>query len=322
MKKYFLFMIIFLCICGCAREEKRIDKEKSLYIIKDCQGSEISFTENPIRVLPISKGLIEITLDLIDPQRIVAVSEESLSDESFVKNKAVKVRRVTSRYPSIETILELQPDLVIVPETMDLAKIKTLREMGIKVVVTIAPKNIIEIKERIIFVAQVLNAEKKGIVILNKMEEKLSAIEEMKRKLTVKNQRKKSLIAFSSNGAFGRAGGLFDNLCQTAGVINGAANSGLQKLDHLSKEQIIRVNPDYFLLPEYAKGSNKAKFIDEVINDPAYQNLKAIKKQQKIILEEKYFKYNVSQYAADAAYLLAASVYHPYLQSVEILNYD
>lgn len=119
------------------------------------------------------------------------------------------------------------------------------------------------------------------------------------------------MIAFSTEGAFGREGGLLDNLCVTAGIINGAAVIGLTKLNHLSKEQVIKVDPDYFLLPKSNDRENQ-KFIDEILHDPAYSNVKAIINNNIIYLEEKYYRYNTSQYTAEAAYLLVKGVYGEY----------
>lgn len=319
MKKIALLMAILLCITGCSEEEK-ISYNKNLYTVQDRYGTTVTFSVKPVRVLPISKGITEITLDMIDTERIVAVSDEATRKTSFVRDKAEKVGIITSRYPSIETILQLKPDLVLVPETVDAAKIKTLREMGVKVVVTSAPGNMKEIKNRISFIADVLDAKEEGAVMIKKMEAKLDAIAEMKRKVNQEGGQK-SLIAFSRNGAFGREGGLFDDLCRTAGIINGAAGSGLRKLDYLSKEQVINIDPDYFLLPKCESGSSEEKFVEEILTDPAYQSLKAVRLGQTIILEEEYYKYNVSQYAADAAYTLAAAVYRPYLREVEISEY-
>lgn len=286
-----------------------------LYTVRDYQGTEISFSQKPVKILPISQCMTDIVVDMVEPERIIAVSHEAVNESSFVKFKARKVKNILDRWPSTETIIQLRPDLVLMPENSDVTKIMTLRDAGIKVVVAGSPRNVEEARSRVAFVAEVLREPEAGKRMLDKMDAKLAAVQEVKKKT---GSRKKILLAFSTEGAFGRSGGIFDNLCKTAGVLNGAADAGLKKFDHLSKEQIINIDPDILLLPCNAGND---KFAQEILRDPAYMGLKAIKNNSYIMLDEKVYKYNVSQYAADAAYLLAKAAYRDEITKVELFDY-
>lgn len=308
MLRIVLAVVMLFMLSGCSKSEMDNSKETYEYVVTDFKGYQVGFKSKPQRILPLQQGVTEVVLSMVSPDRVIAVSEEAASDASFVKQEAKQVKNITARYPSVEVISQLQPDLVLAPETYDITKVETLKQMGLRVVITSAPKDISSVKERIIFIGKVLNEQEKADEIVAYMTEKLSAVDRVKK---IVGDKKKTLIAFSTEGAFGREGGLLDNLCVTAGIINGAAVSGLTKLNHLSKEQVIKVNPDYFLLPKSNDRENQ-KFIDEILHDPAYSNVKAIRNNNIIYLEEKYYRYNTSQYTAEAAYLLAKGVYGDY----------
>lgn len=315
--------IFFGCLlCGCggrvpySKKNDKIQPDKQvLYSVKDCSGYTTEFYEIPKRILPISNGMTAVLVDLVEPERILAISEDNLAKGSLIKSKAEKVRDKFSGWASTEMIIKLKPDLVIMPETSDVTKVQTLRDLGIRVVITIAPRNMEQIQERILFVAQAVYAENAGKRVIEKMNKKLNAIQDMKE--MVKNNRK-TILAFSSQGAYGRKGGLFDNLCDVAGIVNGAAEAGLKKMDHLSQEQIIQINPDYLLLPRM---NGDDTFAIETLKNPVYQGIVAVQKKQYLILEEESYRYNVSQYAADIAYLIADAAYHPYLRRVPVFDY-
>jgi len=317
----FLWFVIILAMLlgGCGNKNSEEDTKVYLYSIKDQTNTIVNFEKLPNRILPISQEITEIVIDMVEPERILAISSDALSEKSFVREKAKKIKTVYPNYASTEKIIQLKPDLVILQETQDVTKIKTLRDMGIKVAVVSSPRDMESIKQRIISIAEIVHREENGGEIVAKMDRKLAAINALIKNMRIENRR--TVLAFSSNGAFGRAEGMFDNLCKTAGITNAAANAGLRRLDHLSKEQVIELNPDYILLPKFEDKEKMPKMAKEVIEDPAYNTLKAIKLKHIILLDEKYYRYNVSQYAADAAYILTNAVYDNKLENIELFNY-
>lgn len=321
MRKFimYLFCLVFmlsLSACKTEQEKSATNTNSAGYKVVDATGETVAFDKPPTKILPITRSLAETVIDLVGPERVLAINDESVADNSFIKEKARKVKNITGKSPSVETIMGYKPDLVVMPNNSDVTKIKVLRSAGLKVLVTTTPYNLPDMKKRVAFVAEALHAEEQGKVLLAKIDEKLAALHKCRE--TVKDK-PRVLLAFSKDGAFGRAGGLLDNFCKESGIKNGAADRGLKRLGHLSKEQVIEVNPDIVLLPKSLSGDNK--IAEEIANDPAYQNLKAFKNKNFIYLDERLYNYNISQYAFDAAYLLARGVYPEYLPKVDIWNY-
>lgn len=90
----------------------------------------------------------------------------------------------------------------------------------------------------------------------------------------------------------------------------GLAAAGLVKDDVLSKENIIKINPDIFLMPTwtYQGKVDIDKFRSEVIDDPALQTVKAIRNKQLLNVPDQYL-YCSSHYIADEVRAIAAAVY-------------
>ena len=85
---------------------------------------------------------------------------------------------------------------------------------------------------------------------------------------------------------------------------------GKSYLDMISKEQVVQVNPDMFLLPtwNYDKHSDPEKFARELMEDPAYRNVKAVKNKKMVYVSDRY-RYVASHHIVDAVENIAYAVY-------------
>lgn len=181
MLRIVLAVVMLFMLSGCSKSEMDNSKETYEYVVTDFKGYQVGFKSKPQRILPLQQGVTEVVLSMVSPDRVIAVSEEAASDASFVKEEAKHVKNITARYPSVEVISQLQPDLVLAPETYDITKVETLKQMGLRVVITSAPKDISSVKERIIFIGKVINEQEKADEIVAYMTEKLSAVDRVKK---------------------------------------------------------------------------------------------------------------------------------------------
>ena len=95
---------------------------------------------------------------------------------------------------------------------------------------------------------------------------------------------------------YGGSGCAYDAACKEANVVNGIAAAGLKNGQYLTKEMLIKINPDIMLMPVYsAQGTYDTKgFIDSYLKDPSLQGVSAIKNKQ-LIYPREQFIYNCSQ---------------------------
>ena len=322
MKRLFgviMLAVLVLVTAACGKDMEMQDKQ-AMYTVKDATGAEVSFSEKPRRIIPLGTGVPEIVTDITGPERILALPEYFCDEQvSFIAEKAQKVAIKTERIVPVEQIMKLQPDLVITPFNYDRTKIETMRSMGLKVFVVKAPHNMQEIEQCVLDVSNAAGESEKGKMIVRNMEKTFSLIR--KTNALIPLQERKKILAVSVEGAFGVKGGLFDDLCHYACVENAAGNIELPGGARIGKEGIVKLQPDVILLPTATRmvsDSKRKAAIDEILHDLSYMTLKAVKNKQIIALPDKYYRYCVSHYAAEAAYVLASSVYPEYYKQVKM----
>lgn len=254
------------------------------------------------RILAISPALQEIVMALAQPEQIVAVSPSSKNSPiPEIAQAAQKVKREVSEHPSTEEIVSLQPDIVLIPVVFSRDQADILTDMKLNVVPLGIPNGYEELKARILLIAETLGLPGKGRELTGKMDQKLALIQEKNKGI----QKPKLVIAYSINGAFGRKNGSFDNICKKAGAINGGGVVNLKQGEHLSKEQVVQLDPDVILC---ALSLQDSKIHQDILHDPAFQNIKAVKNRQVFLIEDRHLS-SVTQSFVDAVEAVSQLVY-------------
>ena len=229
--------------------------------------------------------------------------EISFLGEDDVKRVGRKVEN------NSEAIFSLHPDLVVVSTSTGADELRTLESMGLTVYVAMSPKNYQEMQQKVRNLGLAAGEPQKTEDLLKRMDERMASLE--KRLQAIPDDRRRTAVAFSMTGPMGRKGELFDSMMKLAHVINGAATvHPLGIKGQISKEQVVQVNPDMFLLPtwNYDKHSDPEKFARELKEDPAYRNVKAVKNNRMVYVSDRY-RYVASHHIVDAVENIAYAVY-------------
>ena len=294
-KKLPVVLLCMLCVLLTACSIPKAPEEKSAaYTVTDIEGTMVAFPEPPKRILTLSMSTDETMLGLVESERIVAVN--SLLDDPVSSNVTGLVKEIPHRIgsPSVEEIMALQPDLVVVPDWGDLTMVPSLREAGLKVVVCKGARNLAEIRETVTLLAAAAGEPERGQKLLAMMDEKLAEIEEKVEEIP--QAERKRVVLISLMGGYGGLGSSFDEACRYAGVINGRAELGIRDFQVMTKEQLVQIDPDILFLPTYNDHGkyDVEKFRREYLDDPSLQTMKAI--QNKAFAEPfEGYLYNCSQ---------------------------
>ena len=167
-------------------------------------------------------------------------------------------------------------------------------ELGFPVIVIPLITTLEDIKQSINIIAAALAEEEKGAEIINKMEQELTFIREKIAKIPESSRKKVVLLSVMTT--YGGSGCLFDDMCKYAGVENGIATAGIKNGQVLTKEMLVKINPDVLLLSSYNNHGtyDVSKFNNEYLQDPSLQTITAIKTQNLQYPREGY-TYNASQ---------------------------
>lgn len=307
---YLLFAILLVCT-GCGVPAKQ--EGKAVYSFTDITGTTIEMTGPPQRIVSLGLNDDELLLDLVAPERIAALT--TTADDAGISAVADKAKLVKGRVQTanVESVLQCQPDLVLMPDWLNVVILKQVRATGVKVYVHNTPKTMEEIKAVVADISKVVGEEEKGRLLVAQMDKRLQAVKTKTN--AIPPEKRKKLLALSFMGPMGIKGSSFDDMCKYANIINGIAGLDIPANSTFSEEQMLVINPDIILIPSWDYGGtrNTGEFKASVLNNPAYQGIKAIKNKDIIQLQDKYL-YSTSHYAVQAVEDLAKATYPEYMQ--------
>ena len=294
-KKLPVVLLCMLCVLLTACSMPKSAEEKpAAYTVTDIEGTVVDFPSPPKRIVTLSMSTDETMLGLVEPQRMAAVN--TLLDDPVSSNVTGLVKEIPQRIgnPTVEEIMALQPDLIVVPDWGDLTMVPSLREVGLKVIVCKGASNLAEIRETIELLAAAAGVPERGQKLRAMMDAKLAEIQEKVAKIPQTERKRVVLISLMSG--YGGLGSSFDEACHYAGVINGRAELGIRDFQVMTKEQLVQIDPDILFLPTYNDHGkyDVEKFRREYLDDPSLQTMKAIRNEAFAEPFEGYI-YNCSQ---------------------------
>ena len=287
-------LFLLAAFAGCGGAGTPTAEKNAGYTVTDARNRQVRISHKPEHIVTLGLYTDEMVLGMVPTDKMAAVSHY-LDDpkESVLVEKAKKIpNKVTD--PTVEQILSWQPDLVIANGWTSEDKIETLTDMGIPVVVCGQANSYAEIQETLRLVAESIGEVEKGEKIRQKMDEIRDEITAKVAKIPA--EERKSVVLLSLMTSYGGAGSAFDDMCRHAGVVNASAAAGLKNGQKLTKEMLVKSDPDFLLLPVFDDRGNfdTQKFIDGYLKDPSLQTMKAIRNQALVYPRESYI-YNASQ---------------------------
>ena len=318
MKHFALFLLSLLfgtlLLTGCGK----VQPESHLRQVVDDTGQSVSLPRHPSRIVSLTYGTDEILLGLVDTSRVAALSRYAGNpDISFVtKEEAETVGRKVD--VNAESIMALKPDLVIASTAVSPQLVSLLRQSGVPVYVSLVAANWDEMEEKVRGVAKAVHEEEAGESMVQDMEDKRAALE--KKLSAIGPSEERCALGLSFRGILGKKGTLFSEVLAMAHVKDGAARYDVPKGTnaYLSLEILPEIDPDVILLPVWKvkAGDDEKEFAREIMENPAYREVKAVKNGRLIPFPEKY-KYVMSQHITDAMEASARAVYPELFENAE-----
>lgn len=295
-KSFFAIAMVIVCLLltACRAPSAATENGAESYTVTDSQGTVVTLPARPHRIVTLSMSTDEVMLGLVSPEDMAAVN--GLLDDPVSSNVVELAQKVEKRVgnPTVEELVALRPDLVIVPDWGDLAIVPSLREAGLTVVVCKGARNLAEIKETITLLAQAAGVPERGEKLLAKMDAHLKQIE--RKVAAIPKSERKTVVLISLMSGYGGIGSSFDEACRYAGVKNGRAELGIKDGQVMTKEQLVEINPDILFVPTYNDHGkfDVDRFRKEYFEDPSLQTVRAIREQRLEEPTEAYI-YNCSQ---------------------------
>lgn len=276
--------------------------------LKDANGTEVTIAAKPTKIVCLPLGACEMLLSLVDKSRIAAMT--NYVDDPAVSNVADTAKGVGKRLDfNAERIIAIQPDLVLADTWQDKNILKQLKDSGISVFVVNSPKNVDEQKEMLKLLGQVTDSTANAEEVTAWMEQKLKAVSD---KLAgLKEEQKLSIIDYSEMGSTSGKDTNFDDVVTRAGLTNPVAQAGLTGWPQLSKEMIIKYNPDIISVPSWFYDTSKTTpegLKKSISQDKSLAGVKAVKNNRLILIPYNHLS-TTSQYSVLAVEDMAKAAY-------------
>lgn len=203
----------------------------------------ITIAQEPSRVVSLAPGITEIIFALGKGKTLVG-----RTDYCDYPEEAGGIESVGNiMNPSIEKIVELNPDIVIASTHFQKTVLKKLEDLGVKVAVLYGEENFDGVYDTIRQVGKILNSNEKAAQVITAMQKKVTYITS-----AVEHGRKPKVfyIVFYGDGGFYTAGqGTFiGNMLTLAGGDNAAADS---KGWQYSIEKLVEKDPEFLICSKF-----------------------------------------------------------------------
>ena len=242
--------------------------------IEDDLGREIIIENPPNRIVSTAPSNTEIVFAVGAGDKLVGRTDQCDQPE-----EAKKVDSIGPYWgPSIETIVAKQPDVVLTTgeETTRKNLIEPLASRGITVV-ALSPATIDDVLRDIEMVAKIVGTTETAKRVLQQIETKRAEVRG--RVSTLREEERKSVLLiwwfgneiWTSNGVFA------NNIVEEAGGKN--VNLGFTGYSMISKEALLKVDPDVILYPDDMLGGKS--FYNLLSSDDALKHLSAVKNHTK-----------------------------------------
>lgn len=263
--------------------------------LKDAAGTSVTIANKPTKIVSLPLGTCEMLLALVDKSTIAAMT--NYVDDANVSNVAEAAKGVGQRLDSnAEKIIALQPDLVFVDSWAEQNFIKQLRDAKLTVFVLNNVTNVDQEKEMLKLLGNITDQAAKAEGTISWMDEKLKVVSDKLANLS--EEQKLSILDYSEMSSTSGKGTNFDDVVTRAGLINPVSKDGLEGWPQLSKEMVIKYNPDIISLPSWYYDSKVSfdSLSKSIKADKALAGVKAVKNDKLVSIPYNHIS-TTSQYS-------------------------
>ncbi len=294
-------------IASTTTENTATNATKYPLTLADAAGTSVTIASKPVKIVSLPLGTCEMLFSLVDKSRIAAMTH--YVDDVNVSNVADEAKGVGTRLDTnAEKIIALQPDLVFVDEWVQQDIIKQLRDAKVTVFVLNNVTNVEQEKEMLKLLGKITDQSAQAEETINWMDEKLKEVSD---KLSaLKEEDKLTIIDYSEMNSTSGKGTNFDDVVTRAGLINPVSKEGLEGWPQLSKEMVIKYNPDIICLPSWYYDSNVSfeSLSKSIKDDKSLAGINAVKNNKLISVPYKHIS-TTSQYSVLAVEDMAKAAY-------------
>jgi len=209
--------------------------------LTDATGTELTLDAAPERVVTLNPSAAQTMWEIGAREKVVGVSQYA----TYLEGAGSRTNVSGANGPSVETVIGLQPDLVLVPNTTHgfaPGRIRQLRDAGVPAYVFPLATSVEDVIEKTRRTGRLVGACEGADATAREMERELATV----REAVAGEERPRVLYVFF--GFTAGAGTFVDELITTAGGRNVAAGANVSGYRRISDETVVEQDPEWIVL--------------------------------------------------------------------------
>ncbi len=240
-------------------------------------GNVTTIDYSPKKIVSISPGATEILFALGLGEKVVGV--DTYSDYPEATENITKVGTFSN--PSLEKIVELNPDLILATGGVQRSFIDKLQELGWVLAALNYEEGVTGILSNIILVGKITGLEEAAETLVNDMNERIQEITDKTQNLTMEERPRVYIEFYFSEKAYRSFGStsLVNELIYMAGGYNVFADTPIQHIT-TSDEQVIKVDPEVIFISKTAMSVSCGLTPDIIRGRDGWGDISAVKSNE------------------------------------------
>jgi len=233
----------------------------------DATGTQVTLQEEPQRVVTLSPSTAQTMWEIGAREKVVGLSKHA----SYLDGADSRTQVSTSeQLVSIETVVDLQPDLVLAPHVISNETVEKLRETGVTVYYFSQAETIEDVYEKTHRIGRLTGECSAAEATVSSMNERV----DVARHATEGQDRPDVLYLFF--GYTAGQGTFINEIIEAAGGNNIAAEANITGYQKVNSELVIQEDPDWIV----RNSENPAGLSSDVLNHTA-----AVQENQTVVVQ-------------------------------------
>lgn len=280
-----LILFVFIAAVGCSELNEAVEQEELLetngaVVVSDQMGRKVILEDVPQRIISLSPSNTEVVFALGLDDRVVGVTEYcNYPPEALEKDQVGGFST-----PSIERIVELEPELILA-STIHEEEVIRLEELGLPVLV-VESSTLIDLYTSISLVAEVTGIIDDGEALIDSMQKRIYAVESIVAGIDPEDKVRVYYEVYSDPLMSAGKGAFINEIISLAGGVNifGDIN---ENYPTISAEVVAERQPEIILFPDY---HGTADFVlDGMTDRPGWESIPAVRENRVYAISDDTF---------------------------------
>lgn len=234
----------------------------------DASGTEVSVEEPPERIVTLAPSASQMLWEIGADEKVVGVDQHSAYLDGA--DEKANVSGSGEQSISVEKVIDQEPDLVLAPDVVSEETVEQLRDAGLTVYWYEGAESIDTVSEQTELTGRLVDECDGASETVDEMNDRIGAVEEA----IEDEDRPRVLYVFF--GFTAGEGTFIDDIIETAGGENVAAEAGIEGYQEINDETIVDQDPEWIVLNS-----------DDPMVPPteAYNATTAVQEDQTVVLE-------------------------------------